>query len=93
MPARISSYQPPDLFINWSTIHQNYIKISRRVFKSGVLKFLVLGSIQLISSEEACKTEYASLMSLPLRIQLLHLDQCCTLMLGQDSCLEMGLGD
>ena len=47
------------------------------MFKSGVLKFLVLGLIQLISSEEACKTEYASLMSLPLNIQFLHLDQAC----------------
>ncbi len=47
------------------------------MFKSGVLKFLVLGSIQLISSEEACKTEYASLMSLPRSIQLMHLDQAC----------------
>jgi hypothetical protein len=75
MPARISSYQLPDLFINRSPIHQNYIKISRGGFKSGVLKFLVLGSIQQISSEEACKTDNASLRSLPRSIQLLHLNQ------------------
>ena len=48
-----------------------------RGFKSGVLKFLVLSSIQQISSEEACKTDYASLKSLPRSIQFLHLDQAC----------------
>ena len=61
-------YQP---VTNTSKLYKNY----KRGVKIRIIKFIVLGSIQQISSEEACKTDYVSLRSLSRIIQLLHLDQ------------------
>ena len=59
-----------------------------------VKQYLHLSPGMKIASTTLCKRwwDFAP-AGLSRSFKFLHLEQCCTLMLGQDSCLEMGLGD